>query len=103
MNRRDVLRGAGAWSGVLGFSRAGMCAGAGGDSWRTFEVTTRVEVLKASGPTRIWVPAALIGKTAYQRTLSNDFVAEGGTARLVESPADGLRIVDASFPAGAKP
>src|SRR5690242_9966648 len=29
--------------------------------WRTFEVTTRVEVLKPSGSTRIWLPAALLG------------------------------------------
>lgn len=71
--------------------------------WRTFEVTTRVEVLKPSGATRVWLPAALLGATAFQRTLANDFKAEGGKVKLVENSADGLGIVMAEFPAGVKP
>jgi transglutaminase-like putative cysteine protease len=71
--------------------------------WRTFEVITRVEVLKPSGPTRVWLPAALLGETPFQRTLANDFNAEGGTAKLEENTADALGIVTAEFPAGAKP
>jgi transglutaminase-like putative cysteine protease len=72
-------------------------------SWRTFEVTTRVEVLKTSGATRVWLPAALIGQTPFQKTLSNKFSAEGGSAELVEGKADGLGIVAAKFPAGVRP
>ena len=73
------------------------------DRWRTFEVKTRVEILKSSGATRVWLPAALISKTPFQKTLSNKFSAEGGTARMVEGRADGLGIVAAEFPAGVKP
>ena len=43
------------------------------DRWRTFQVTTRVEVLKTSGKTRVWVPAALISETPFQKTLANTF------------------------------
>jgi transglutaminase-like putative cysteine protease len=71
--------------------------------WRTFEVTTNVEVLKPSGATRVWLPAALLGETPFQRTFANSFNAEGGTAKLVESNADALGIVAAEFPAGARP
>jgi transglutaminase-like putative cysteine protease len=71
--------------------------------WRTFEVTTRIEVLKPSGTTRVWLPAALLGETPFQRTLANGFTAEGGTSKLVEQKADALGIVAAEFPAGAKP
>jgi len=71
--------------------------------WRTFEVTTRVEVLKPSGTTRIWVPAALIAATPFQKTLANDFKVEEGTAKLVQSNPDALGIIAAEFPAGAKP
>jgi len=71
--------------------------------WRTFEVTTRAEVLKPSGATRVWLPAAMLGGTPFQRTLANDFKAEGGIARLVETKADALGIVVAEFPAGVKP
>jgi len=71
--------------------------------WRTFEVTTSVEVLKPSGSTRVWLPAALLGETLFQRTFANNFRAEGGGAKLVESKPDALGIVVAEFPAGARP
>ena len=74
-----------------------------GDGWRTFEVMTRVEMLKPSGTTRVCVPAALTTATPYQRTVSNTFQCEGGTARIVESEPDGLAIVAAEFPAGVRP
>jgi transglutaminase-like putative cysteine protease len=71
--------------------------------WRSFEVVTRIEVLKPAGATRIWVPAGLTRETPYQRTLANDFHAEGGTGQLAETKADGLGIVMAEFPSGIKP
>jgi transglutaminase-like putative cysteine protease len=105
MNRRDFLRSAGAASAILGLSKTGrlLAKGATSDNWRTFEVKTRVEILKSSGTTRVWLPAALIGKTPFQKTLSNDFSAEGGTAGIVEARADGLGIVAAEFPVDVKP
>jgi transglutaminase-like putative cysteine protease len=72
-------------------------------SWRTFEVTTRVEIPKYSEATRLWLPAALISETPFQKTLSNRFNADGGTAGIVETSADGLGIIAAEFPAGVKP
>ncbi len=100
MNRRHFLRSAVVSSASFLFPTAG--AASSGD-WRTFEMKTRVEVLKPSGATRVWLPAALLGATPFQRTLSNEFSAEGGSAKLVESGADGLGIVAAEFPAGVKP
>ncbi|MFN7996916.1 MAG: transglutaminase-like domain-containing protein [Bryobacteraceae bacterium] len=101
MNRRDFLRSVGAASAGLGASRTGRLLAS--ENWRTFEVKTRVEILKSSGRARVWLPAALTGETPFQKTLSNDFSAEGGTARMVESRADRLGIVAAEFPAGVKP
>jgi transglutaminase-like putative cysteine protease len=98
LNRRDFLRSAGAVSASLAFAE-----GATPDGWRTFEVKTRVELLKSSGVTRVWLPAALIGETPFQKTLSNAFDAEGGTAKFVEGKADALGIVAAEFPNGVKP
>jgi len=80
-----------------------MASGEERNSWRTFEVTTRVEILHPVGTTRIWVPAALPQPTPFQNTLSNHFVAEGGSARLAENRNEGLGIVAAEFPEGAKP
>ena len=99
MNRRHFLRTAGAVStGFAFFAEAATPEG-----WRAFAVTTRVEVLKPSGTTRIWLPAALLQNTPFQRTLSNEFTAEGGTARMVEGSADNLGIIAAEFPTGVKP
>jgi transglutaminase-like putative cysteine protease len=107
MNRRDFLKTAGALSATFALpgSKRLFADGVPTGDWRTFEVTTRVEVLKPSGPTLIWVPAALTGETAYQKTLANDFKAEGGEAKMVEGPskADRLGIVAAKYPAGAQP
>ena len=105
MNRREFLTytsgaavGAALSTGGRTFAQEPVSA-----SWRTFEVTTRVEVLKPSGSTRIWLPAALLGETPFQKTIANTFTAEQGTARLVESTADALGIVAAEFPVGTKP
>jgi transglutaminase-like putative cysteine protease len=98
MNRRDFLRSVGAMSASFALPNAAASA-----SWRTFDVTTRVEVLKPSGTTRVWLPTGLLSDTPFQRTLANEFSAGGGTARIVKSGEDGLGIVAAEFPAGIKP
>ena len=105
MKRRDFLRSAGVVSAVLAFPKTGrlLSQGALPDTWRTFEVTTSVQVLKSSGTTRIWLPAALGNPTPFQKTLANEFKAEGGTATMVESRTDALAIIAAEFPAGVNP
>jgi hypothetical protein len=39
-------------------------------------------------------------QTPFQETLSNEFTAAGGTARIVESRANALGIIAAEFPPG---
>jgi transglutaminase-like putative cysteine protease len=105
MNRRDFLR-----------ANSSICAGwalckaipaladnqpAGG--WRTFEVVTKVELLKPDGVSRIWLPAPLIRKTPYQNTLSTRFTATNGTAALSKDKQSDLGIVSAKYTANADP
>ena len=105
MKRRDFLRSTGIICAGLAISDAGrlFAERATSDTWRTFELTTRAQILKPSGVTRVWLPAALTVNTPFQKTLSNKFNAEGGTAEIVETSADGLGIITATFPAGVKP
>src|ERR1700680_3837286 len=100
MNRRDFLRSASIVSAGLAFPETARLFAAETlpSDWRTFEVTTHVEVLKPSGATRIWLPVPLTGMTPFQRTLANKFTADGGAAKLVKSKADALGIVSAEFP-----
>jgi transglutaminase-like putative cysteine protease len=105
MNRRDFLQSGSILSVSLACAKAGRLfpQAATVDRWRTFQVTTRAEVLKTSGATRIWVPAALIIETPFQKTLANTFNCEGGAAKMVESKTDALGIIAAEFPAGVRP
>jgi len=106
MNRRNFLQSTGAICAGLAvtksvpvFADALQTSG----TWRTFEVTTTVEVLKPSGVTHIWLPAALIRDTPFQRTHANRFIAEGGSAKFSKDKANALGIVSATYPANAKP
>ena len=105
MNRRGFLQSGGIVSVSLALAKAERLFSQVNtlDRWRTFQVTTRVEVLKTSGTTRVWVPAALISDTPFQKTLTNAFDCEGGTAKMVESKGDALGIIAAEFPAGVRP
>jgi transglutaminase-like putative cysteine protease len=102
MDRRHFLRAAGAVPAGLFPLLAAIPPS---EQWRTFEVTTTVEVLKPSGETRLWLPAALTGKVPFQRTLSNEIHAQGGEASLLHNGrmADCAAIVMAKFPPGIKP
>ena len=105
MNRRKFLQSAGVVSASLALPKSArlLALAEPQGAWRTFEVTASVEVLNPSGTTRVWLPAALLRDTVYQKTLANDFRADGGKAELVENKADALGIVAATFPAGVKP
>jgi transglutaminase-like putative cysteine protease len=105
MNRRDFLKSASALTAGLALTDAGrlLAETAAAPGWRTFEITTQVEVLKPAGTTQVWLPAALITKTPFQRTLSNKYHADHGKAGLVEVKPDALGIVSAKFPSGEKP
>jgi transglutaminase-like putative cysteine protease len=105
VKRRDFVRSAGAASAGLVLGRHGrlLARSAPSASWRTFEVTTTVRVLKPAGVTRVWVPAALIRPAPFQRTLANAWDAPHGSATLVRRLPDSLGIIAAVFPAGVPP
>jgi transglutaminase-like putative cysteine protease len=106
MNRRNFLQSTGAICAGLAVTKSiPVFADAfqAGGGWRTFEVTTRVEVLKPTGVTHIWLPSALIRDTPFQRTLGNKFRAEGGAAKFSKDNPNALGIVSATYPANAKP
>src|SRR5215813_2738358 len=104
MERRELLRSCALLSAfriLPGGSR--LFADTPNSRWRTFEVTTRAEVLKPSGRTRLWLPTPLTIETPYQKTLSNHFVGQGGSVRMHELTADAAGIVAAEFAAGVRP
>ncbi len=106
MNRRSFIRSAAAASASLALPlRSRLLAQPSpAASWRTFEVTTRVEVLQPKGPTRVWLPTPLIIETPYQKTLGNDFAADnGGHASIHDDASMATGMVAAEWPDGVKP
>jgi transglutaminase-like putative cysteine protease len=105
MNRREFVRSSSvALAGLaVADARFSFAKEPSSEIWRKFEVTTRVEVLKPTGETEVWLPAALIQNTVFQRTISNQFHADGAKAKMVEVKPEGMGIVVATFSSGVKP
>ena len=104
MNRRDFLQASRSISAGWALSRAmPALADPSADGWRTFEVVTRVELLQPNGVSHVWLPAPLIHNTLYQKTISTQFTAKGGTATLTKDKPSALGIVSARYAANAKP
>ena len=66
--------------------------------WRTFEVTTRVEILKPVGATKVWLPLPSINSD-YQKSLESNWTAPDAQVSLVEDGKYGARILVVDFPA----
>ncbi len=68
---------------------------------RIFEITTRIEILQPSGPTRVWVPTPL-AVAPYQETLGDTYhLGEDGRSVMVEN--EDVDMLVAEWPAGAAP
>lgn len=66
-------------------------------TWRTYEVTTRVEILKPAGVTRVWVPVPSVD-SEFQRTQDSQFKAPNASAaEIVTDGKYGARILRVDF------
>ena len=70
-------------------------------TWRTFDVTTRVEIAAPAGATRVWLPVPSVD-TAWQHSLDTRF-SSNGTTRMGSDLVEGARFVYAEFAAGITP
>ena len=100
MDRRIFLRSAGLTlvSRLARHSSFAQSA-APASNWKTYEVTTQVEILKPSGPTQVWLPLPLPAATEFQKPLGNRIDCPSGKASEVRS-GPGPALVHGQFPAG---
>jgi len=70
--------------------------------WRTFEVTSRVEVAEPSGVTRVWIPLPLTAHTDYHEPLGNSWTGNTAVAKVFRDPKYGAEFLYAEWPAGQK-
>jgi transglutaminase-like putative cysteine protease len=67
-------------------------------AWRTFELTTRVDVLDVKGVTKLWLPVPDLD-TDYQRTLHHSWSGNASTVKLVADAKQDVSMLYAEFPA----
>jgi transglutaminase-like putative cysteine protease len=65
--------------------------------WRTFEVTTRVDVLIPGGTTKVWLPVPSVD-SSYQKVMDNAWSGNATTARIVHDGKYGAGMLYAEWP-----
>jgi transglutaminase-like putative cysteine protease len=70
--------------------------------WKSFEVVTRVNLQRASGPSTVWIPLPVVD-TDWQRTLSNNWSGNAKAMRLGSDPRYGARFLVAEFDGSVPP
>ena len=70
--------------------------------WKSYEVTTRVDLQRASGPSTVWVPLPVVD-TDWQRTLSNNWSGNASKMRVGSDPRYGAHFLVAEFDGSAPP
>src|SRR5258706_4367291 len=68
-------------------------------AWRSFEITTIINVADVKGATQLWLPVPDV-EGDYQRSLDNAWTGNATSARLVSDPKAGVRMLYAEFAAG---
>jgi transglutaminase-like putative cysteine protease len=106
MQRRNFLQAAGA------LSAAALLPGAAfaqqlpfeprrAEKWRTFEVTTRVEIVFPEGATRVWLPVPSVN-SVYQKTIDNAWTGNAAGAQILHDGKYGAGLFYAEWPAAEK-
>lgn len=70
------------------------------NEWRTYEITTTVNLKGKSGPTRFWLPLPLNQDTLYQRTLGHSWTGNPANAGMRRLPDGDLEVFLCDWPDG---
>ena len=100
MERREfILRASAAASLAVVDPRALFARAPDDEGWRTYEITTRVEVLQPRGATRVWLPTPL-AVAPYQKTMGDTSLAPGGSVVMIETTANEPDMLGAHWDEG---
>lgn len=106
--RRTFLKNAATLSAAYTLPAIGFAQSAGAPrqfnpqpgAWRTFEVTTRVDILAPEGSTRVWLPVPSVDSD-WQQSLDNTY-SSNGQARMGSDAHYGAKLLAVEFAAGEK-
>jgi hypothetical protein len=66
--------------------------------WRTFEITTTVNLKNKSGASKLWLPLPLNQDTLYQRTLGHTWAGNQANASMRRLPDGNLEVFYCEWP-----
>jgi len=99
MKRREFLLTTAAASAVAALPwRAALAA----EAWRTFDITTHVEVINPTGVSRAWVPLPLVLETDWQQSISSGWTGNATQASIQSDGKYGAAMVYAEWGAGER-
>src|SRR5438105_2409671 len=96
MDRRSFMKSAGAAAVATSLPLGAARAQAG---WRSFEVTTRVEMALPEGESRVWLPLPLAADNDWHRTLDNSWKGNAARASIARDGKYGVSMLYAEWPA----
>ena len=104
MHRRSFLKASAATATLSALPRIGFAEQLPFDprpgGWRTFEITTRVEILKPDGASRAWIPLPSV-ESDYQKVLGNNW-SGNAAVRKAADPRYGAGMAVIEWGAGEK-
>jgi len=102
LHRRDLLKAGMAASVAMGLSRVASAqtefAPRPGE-WRSFAVTSRIEIARPSGRTQAWVPLPSINESDWFRSLGSEWTGNGASTVLQE-PTYGAQMLKVTWADG---
>lgn len=102
MDRRTLLKAGAAVTLTAGLPRFAAAAGNFNPqpgNWRTFDIVTRVEILKPEGKVQSWVPVPAVNEADWFKSLGSEWTSNG-TAALKKDPKYGAEFVHAEWKEG---
>ena len=99
--RREALLGAAATAMPLGRAAADPLFDPKPGAWRSFEITTRVEILKPDGAVRAWIPLPSFEDASWMRPVSSSWEASTEKTRKHVDPVYGAEMVVAEWETGS--
>lgn len=94
MDRRSFLSAGVALSAAAAFPGLGL---AQRDGWRTFEVTSRIEILKPDGVTQFWLPLPCVDAPTWVHNEADVWSGNAGSVEVVREKKYGAGILHAQW------
>lgn len=73
------------------------------NGWRTFELVSRVEVVKPAGPTQVWLPLPAIHDEQWIRPTDNRWQGNADAMQVLADPVYGAAMLHARWSAAEAP